>query len=173
MEIQDDINDTVLDVEAYLKGCVPLPIERKKQEHDDCRHKQVTVDEEAHSVTCGKCNKEIDPFWYLTLLANEWKSRQYRDVEYIKAYRALKQQELNSQAKGKIVIRPEQEGTARNCWDAFIQWKQQEPEYMFRRGNEWYVSCLEEFPSTEGKQYQQSVTYGFSYIKMMLAGKKL
>lgn len=169
----EEIKSTLGELEFFLKTHKNLPIEKRNKKYSECRHFQVSIDEEAHTVICRQCHKKLDPFWYLLLLAHEWSARRYTDSEAIEAFRALRQQELNAEAKGKIISRP-QEGLdgiktiQQEVWDTFIEWKHQKPNYIFRRGNEWYVNSREEL---NGREY--NITYGFNYIKMELAGKKL
>ncbi len=60
------------DLEFYLRTHKNLPVERlHKDKLDGCKHRKVIVDEENHTVTCRRCNKVLDPFWYLCLLAKE------------------------------------------------------------------------------------------------------
>ena len=80
------------EVQLYLRRHQHLPIEESRDKLDpyeklrECKHRQVEIDKEARKVTCQDCHKELDPFWYLLLLAREWKSRRYNDTQAIQAH---------------------------------------------------------------------------------------
>lgn len=170
MEDKNEETKAILgELEFYLKTHKNLPIEERKRDRlDGCKHFQVVVDEESHTVICRQCHKKLDPFWYLILLAREWKFRRYTDSEAIAAYRALRQKQLNDEARGKIISRPK-EGEGQEVWDDFTKWQQREPIYIYKQGRrEWMVEDREVIDGVEHR-----VAYGHCYIKMMLAGKKL
>jgi len=157
------------DLEFYLKTHDNLPVERPhKDKLDGCKHMKVIVDEENHTVTCRKCGKVLDPFWYLCLLAKEWSFRRYEDAEAIKAHKALKQRDLNDQAKGKIISRPET-GEAQEVWDNATKYLGCEPNYIWKQGRkEWMVNSQR---TIDGVLH--SVDEGYTWIMMRLAGKSL
>lgn len=171
----EDTKEVLGEVEVYLKTHQHLPIEEAGKDDEPydklrrCKHLQIVLDKEAHSITCRHCHKVLDPFWYLRLLAEEWDLRRYRDSQAIEACRQLEQSRLNKEAKGKITERPN-EGEARQIWDDFVKWKGREPNYIFREGKrgEWRINDRE---IDNGREL--STTYGHAYIKMMLAGKKI
>lgn len=50
---------------------------KQKQE---CRHQRVTLDDMGHIVECDDCGKQIEAFWYLVNLCQQWEEwRQYRE----------------------------------------------------------------------------------------------
>ena len=125
-----DINDwTIKEIEDYLK----LPITNNKHVYGECEHFQVMLDDENKTVICKHCKKELDAFWYLQLLAKEWNRRRYQDFEAIKAYRKLKEQEKNAQARkgnGLSYIRPN-EGMGQIVWDSYESLSGHPPEYVY------------------------------------------
>ena len=157
------------DLEFYLRTHKSLPVERAhKDKLDGCKHMKVIVDEENHTVTCRECGKVLDPFWYLCLLAKEWSFRRYEDAEAIKAHKALKQRDLNDQAKGKILSRPEG-GEPREVWDNATQYLGQEPNYIWKQGRrEWMINSRHMIGGV-----LHSVDEGYTWIMMRLAGKNL
>jgi hypothetical protein len=161
------------EVQLYLRRHKHLPIEESDDKKDpyeklhECKHRQVEVDKEARKVICKECHKELDPFWYLLLLAREWKSRRYDDAQAIQARIELEQNRLNKGAREKIIVRPET-GEPQQIWDDFVKWKGYEPNSIWKeRRMEWMAEGIE---SRDGREYR--VTYGHSYIKMMIAGKR-
>jgi len=165
--------ELITEVELYLRRHQHLPIEESKdklkpwEKLEACKHKQVDLDTEARKVICRKCQKELDPFWYLQLLADEWKLRRYHDAEAIQAHVELEQDRLNKGAREKIIVRPES-GEGREIWDDFVKWKGRDPNAIWKqRRVEWMAEDIE---TRDGKDYR--TTYGHAYIKMMLAGKK-
>jgi len=165
----EEIQAMLGDLEFYLKVHNNLPVEKApKNKLDDCKHTKVIVDEENHTVTCRRCGKVLDPFWYLCLLAKEWSFRRYEDAEAIKAYRALKQRDLNDEAKGKIISRPDS-GEAQEVWDNATKWLGHEPNYIWKQGRrEWMVNDQKMIDGV-----LHSTNEGYSWIMMRLAGKRL
>lgn len=172
-EGEGETKEILGDVELYLKAQQYLPIEEVGKDDDPydklkkCKHLQVVLDKEVHTITCRHCHKVLDPFWYLCLLAEEWDLRRYSDSQAIEAHRALEQERLNKESRGKIISRPE-EGEAQEIWDDFVKWKGREPNYIYKQGKrEWMVNDRE----VENEK-ELSTTYGHAYIKMMLASKR-
>lgn len=135
---KDISEQTLKEIEDYLK----LPLENKTPTNsyiaDNCKHKKVYMDDESHTIECQDCKKKLDPYWYLNLLANEWKIRRYQDVEAIKAWRMLEQQRKNAMAKGHYIRPASGDGMA--CWDAYESLYGHPPEYVYYRGG-WYAGC--------------------------------
>lgn len=154
-----ETKNTLGELEFYLKAHSGLPIEKQSHPYGECKHFRVLLDGQKHSVTCRDCKKELDPFWYLSLLAKEWSSRRYTDVEAIKAYRELKEQREKYVEKGRICIHPT-EGIGMNVWDTYTALYEVEPHYIYRRGNQYYA--------VNGKGGHEN----FEYLKMRLAYKQ-
>ena len=133
---QKELNEqTLREVEDYLK--LPITNKERNYKEKECEHMRVVLDDQNKTVTCRDCKKVLDPFWYLQLLAKEWSIRRYQDAEAIKAYRTLKQQRENAQARGKYYIRPES-GDGQKCWDSYEAYYGHPPEYIYySRG--WYA----------------------------------
>lgn len=174
MSDNEELKGIVGDLEFYLKSHRYLPIEEVgKDEHPfdqlhKCKHLQVVLDKEARTVTCRHCHKTLDPFWYLCLLAQEWSHRRYEDTEAIRAHAALRQRDLNDEAKGKIISRPEQ-GEAQEVWDNATKWLGHEPNYIWKQGRrEWMVNDQKMIDGI-----LHSVNEGYTWIMMNLAGKRL
>lgn len=113
------------------------PLERPTEY--GCRHLLVTLDDEAKTVTCRACQKSLDPFWYLTLLAREWGQRAYRDDRARTAYAALEQQRRDGMARGRLFQRPT-EGPGARAWQVFTNCFGRDPFSIYRRGNTWYAA---------------------------------
>ncbi len=146
-----DMNDwAIKEIEDFLK----LPITESETVYGQCRHLRVSLDNENKTVTCQDCKKDLDAFWYLQLLAKEWRTRRYHDFEAIKAYRALQQQEENARARGHCYIRPTN-GNGMLCWDSYETLHGHPPEYVFYRGG-WYAG-------------EDGSSEHFDYIKQHLA----
>lgn len=129
----NESQDTFNDIARYLK-LNNIPIENTTpNKYGDCRHLHVVIDEQARTLTCALCKKQLDPFWYLCLLAKEWKSRCYRDIDAIKAHEALKQKQKNAEAKGKIAVKPT-EGEGLIVWESYFALYQKDPDYIYIRG---------------------------------------
>lgn len=151
-----DPNEEIIDdIEAYLK--MPLEDKTPPKWGSNCHHFKVHLDAENRKVICQNCKKELDPFWYLELLADEWHKRRYRDAEAVMAYRELKQQRLDAMARGKHYIRPEK-GDGQKCWDTYEVLHGEPPEYVYYRGG-WYA----------GKKGHAEL---FDYMKMVLARRE-
>lgn len=156
--MDDETKNILGELEFYLKTHNGLPIEEEKHPYGEYRHFRVVLDAQRHTVACRDCKKELDPFWYLQLLAKEWSHRKYTDTEAIKAYRKIEEQERNAKARGLIVTRPKS-GTGRDCWDAYTSLHGVEPHYLYRRGSHYYAS-------------DGIGTELFDYIKMQLSYKQ-
>lgn len=104
---------------------------------DYCRHLTVTIDEDAATVTCKTCGKEIDPFRYLVTLSREWNQRAYRDERAKEAYAQLEQDRRNAMARGRFFNKPAT-GAGRRAWAVFAEYLGREPFSIYRRGNTWY-----------------------------------
>jgi hypothetical protein len=159
--VDKDTENTLGELEFYLKTHNNLPIEKERRNRlTDCQHFHVVLDDEKHTVTCRNCKKELDPYWYLSLLASEWNIRRYTDAEAIQAYRALKQQRLNAEAKGKVVIKPT-EGEGLIVWETYEACFGKEPKHIYkRRGHGWRAVD------------EHECDMDFDYIKMQLAYKQ-
>lgn len=164
-----EIKNTLGDLEFYLKTHSNLPIEEETHPYGECEHMRVVLDDQKHSVTCRDCKKELDPFWYLQLLARQWRRRKYTNDAYVEAARKLKEQEENAKARGKKCSRP-QNGVGRELWDAVVLWKGEEPSCIFYRGC-WYAEVWE-YSEYNGVKRRSLVCYSFDYIKMQLAYKQ-
>lgn len=133
MSQDDHIDPTISDVAKFLR----LPIRENRPGFDDCGHLKVTLDDEAHTVTCDKCGKQLDPFWYLQLLAKEWQTRAYRDQAAIEAHKALRQKDQEDRAKGHIFARPTSPGPAQEAWDTFVEYYGYAPYSIYYSCKEW------------------------------------
>ena len=132
---------TIIDIETYLNGN-PMPLEDidRYARFGECPHKSVVLDEQAHTVICKTCEKVLDPFWYLQLLAREWKTRAYVDARQRERYDKLMEARRNAEARGKVFEQPTS-GVGREAWDVFTQAFAKGGttlSYMYRRGSEWY-----------------------------------
>ena len=143
-ETPESLDPTIIDIERYLGG-VPLPIEDatppKFSYPPQCPHKQVKLDDQTRTVECKSCHKKLDPYWYLGLLASEWRTRRYEDERVRELAKALKQDEANAEAKGRIYDKPT-EGAGIKAWEAFQDYLIKFGgtfKYMYRRRNEFYM----------------------------------
>lgn len=150
----NEIANLMGDIEVYLST---PSIERAPEPVGSCRHLKVVLDRQARTVTCRACEKALDPFWYLCLLADEWQLRRYADAMVRQAYQALEQERKNAWAKGKWFARPES-GTGAEAWDVFA--KLGPVHYICRRRNEWYAG-----DSRGGET-------SLSYARMLLAQRQ-
>ena len=149
-----DMDNLIDDIESYLK----MPLEDKTpSSFRECEHKKVFLDAQNRTVTCQECKKQLDPFWYLLLLAKEWRIRRYQDVEAIRAYRSLVEKDRQREARGKHFVRP-QSGEGQKVWDAYVELNGKPPDYVRALGKYWYVG--------EGDGW----TLG-DYIKQLVADK--
>ena len=130
---QNPIDPTIKDVEAFLR----LPIQEAKEPYDACEHKQVTLDQQARTVTCTHCAKQVDAFWYLTLLAREWKTRSYFDTTAKEAAERLRKRDAEDMARGHIFARPVTPGPARDAWDVYTAFYSREPYAIYYGSKEW------------------------------------
>jgi hypothetical protein len=129
---------TIIDFESYLNRSEPIEDGDypKVWSLDQCKHMQVRLDRESHTVTCKECDKQLDPFWYLQLLAREWRTRAYVDVRAKESAAELRQARLNAEARGKYFEQPEK-GVGREAWEVFSQLWGKDFRYMYRSGSEW------------------------------------
>lgn len=150
---------TVIDIESYLNRSEPIEDSEypTRWSLDKCKHMQVRLDREAHTVTCKQCDKQLDPFWYLQLLAKEWRTRAYMDVRAKESAAELYQARLNAEARGKYFEQPEK-GVGREAWEVFSQLWGEDVRYMYRRGSEWMGRHREHFE------------YSLNYARGVLAG---
>ena len=58
---------------------------------DECRHKHVELDEKHRTLMCLRCQRDVDPIYYLSLMAHEERSLDFR-------YEALKRAEEKARA---------------------------------------------------------------------------
>jgi len=152
------MEETIDQIESYLK----LPLEDKTPSgygiREDCRHLKVYLDAQNRTVTCQDCKKQLDPFWYLQLLAKEWRQRRYADAEAVKAYREIARKEKEMSVRGRHFARPTS-GRGQYYWDVFTLLNDgHEPDFIVARGATWYVG--------QG----QGVTHG-DYCAALLADK--
>lgn len=151
-----DISEVIDEIESYLK----LPLEDKTPRDsgiDECYHLKVFLDAQNRSVQCQDCKKILDPFWYLQLLAKEWRLRRYHDAKALEVYRTLRLKEKQDESRGKHFARPK-DGEGQKCWDAYELLYSKPPDYVRARGKYWYAG--------EGS----GETLG-DYIKQLLADK--
>jgi hypothetical protein len=158
-----DMGQTIDEIESFLK----MPLEDKTPSGYDinkCRHLKVYLDGENHTVECQDCKKTIDPFWYLQLLAKEWRNRRYQDSLALKAWRDIQQKELERGARGKHFAKPT-EGEGRKCWEAWEMLTKQPPDFVVAHGKYWYVG--KDHGETMGDYVKQQLAE--AYRKMGLA----
>ena len=129
------IEPTIKDIEAFLQ----LPLENAVPKPDACRHLAVMLDTEAHLVVCKTCGKHLDPFWYLTLLAREWKQRAYQDAAAKDAYTRLARRDEQDRAKGRIFLRPTKPGPAQDAWDAYREYYGKDPHAIYYSAKDWWA----------------------------------
>ncbi len=151
-------DDLIIDIEQYLSGALPIEEPIQPWSIDECKHMQVVLDDQAHTVMCRSCDKILDPFWYLQLLSREWKSRRYYDQAAKEAEVKLEQERGNIAAKGKVWEQPKS-GVGREAWETFtIAYHPDKLSYMYRRGAEWYGV------GGEHSAYHYSVSYARQLI---------
>ena len=158
---EDD--DLIIEIEKYLSGELPL---EDTFDFGPCKHLKVVLDDQAHTITCRACEKQLDPFWYLQMLAHDWKGRQYRDRHANESRAKLEEERRNIEAKGRAYEQPDS-GVGHDAWNLFTQIFDREDSgglrYMYRRGSEWY-GVSGEIP--------QLRHYSLSYARSLLAGEK-
>lgn len=165
-------DELISEVELFLKRNEHLPIERQKESKyvgDICSHKQVVLDEQARTVTCRKCHKVLDAFWYLSLLAGEWELRKYQDRKAIEANYQLEKEKRNREAKGKYFLKSSLTGDGIDVWESFVALHKEEPLYIYKHMGKWYVAY--EMLAENGMRYRCEES--FDYIKGRLAKKIL
>ena len=133
---------TIRDIENYLKQS----LEEVREPWDACQHKQVMLDHQAHTVTCKVCNKQLDPFWYLCLLAKEWRTRSYQDQAAREAWEKMRQRDIQDRAKGHHFSRPPRPGPAQEAWDTFFDFYGKAPHSIYYSCKEWRA-CADETSS--------------------------
>ena len=147
--------------EVYEKAVLPLEVE--SQPWDGCKHERVVLDQQSYSVKCCECEKHLDPFWYLKLLARELKLRARLEDDKDYRYRELEQERRNAQAKGKHYSRPEK-GQGAEAWDLFTELSEgPPPTFIYRRRNEWYGSVYDG---------EYVVEYSLHYARRLIAERE-
>ena len=139
-------SDNIIDfAEALLNrnphDLLPITEEYHAGAYRECQHMRVSLDDQTHRVTCRECEKDLDPFWYLQLLAREWKHRAYQDEYTLKAHAELEQQRKNAQARGHYYERPS-DALKAGVWDAFVDALGEAPISMFRQGSQWMAEVI-------------------------------
>ena len=56
----------------------PRRVKRRRPPYNECEHKLVEIDEKHRVLTCRTCERQVDPFYFLGLLANEEAQLDYR-----------------------------------------------------------------------------------------------
>lgn len=128
---------------------------------EGCQHYKVALDDEARTVTCRDCEKELDAFWYLKLLAREWKHRAYADERVLEAKREIEQARLNAQVRGHYFERPK-DGARAEAWDGFTEAIGEPPLSMWRSGGQWMARL----------QSDSSAIYSLEYAQMLAAQRR-
>lgn len=158
------------DIMRFLKDPVDdgLPIESTPSAdhwNSPCRHRKVLLDDVAKKVTCRECEKELDPFWYLSLLAKEWKLRSYHDEAVVGAARLLEQDRLNKKGRGYYFSRPSK-GPGVVAWDTFVIWldalgeeqsKGLKEPFAIYHSSQWMMS--------DGMNGHYSISYAEGYLR--------
>ena len=139
MTDNNDIELTLKDIASYLM----LPLEEAAHSHKDCEHRQVMLDDQAHTVTCKSCGKQVDPFWYLCLLAREWKHRAYQDQSAKEAWERLQRRDKEDRCKGRIFVRPPQPCPAQEAWDTYVAYYNRDPYAVYYSYKEWRAAADE------------------------------
>jgi ribosomal protein S27E len=76
-----------------IQGDNLLTLKNKRPKFDDCDHKQGIIDSKLNIVTCGKCGAQLNPIWYLSMLALEesrFSRERERYLEVIEHYESRK-----------------------------------------------------------------------------------
>jgi hypothetical protein len=122
------------------------PIEEQKGAPWDsaaCRHMRVWLNDEAHTVTCQNCKKQLDPFWYLQLLASEWKIRHYELLQYQRLHDEIeehrKEKEAQLAARKNYKARPIKNLQAQEIWDRATTLLGAAPPRIVANGRYWYI----------------------------------
>jgi len=159
--VNNEESPTLNEIELFLRNG-EIPITKLKKVYDSCRHFHVILDSEKHQVECRDCHKWLDPFVYLTVLANEWESRRYQDTEAIKAYRQLEIERKQRVTRGLVFAKPTY-GDGAICWDLYFALYNKAPFYILKSRSAaggWYA-CEE-----DGGQIS------VDYLKLELARKQ-
>lgn len=78
----------------------------KKSQYDGtskiCRHLHLEFDENGHIVLCLDCNQQVEPFFALTMLADEYRKAFQRLEDDRKRFEAEKEESITSAAAKKV-----------------------------------------------------------------------
>lgn len=62
----------------------------KKKEFNQCKHRNILIDEELWLIECSECHEKLDPIKYLLKLAREENQIQYKINELNKKAETIK-----------------------------------------------------------------------------------
>ena len=62
----------------------PRIVKLKPRDYSECEHRSVELDEKHRRLECKRCQREVDPFYYLKLLA-------YEELHLDNRYKALQE----------------------------------------------------------------------------------
>jgi hypothetical protein len=119
------------------------PVEEPAEDFGSCRHFKVLLSDQAHTVTCRACDKQLDPFWYLQLLAKEWRHRRYELTRYEELKKEVdryhEEHRVKREAAARFTTRPEKKGAAMQTWDRAVTLLGCDPPGVYRIGRYWYA----------------------------------